>query len=247
MLFEGRNEIKYNYGEYGYTRGGGTIFHAGIDVNGLDSDLVLMPSYKGKSISGTVVSSRIVEKSTGDLTWEWGYYICVKLDADQTPDVVNYLYFCHNEKNMVNVGQKVKTGDVLATMGNTGNAAFASPPLKHVHFEVRQYTWSGGLNPESYTQTENKAGIYGQDVDAKESEEQSAIVLSEEKAPLGTLKALYNINVRSAPSTNCDILGLFKAGAKAEFYERQNTWARIKAGEGYAWIMAEPYTEVENA
>ncbi len=250
MLFEGRNEIKYSYGEYGYTRGGGTIFHAGIDVNGLDSDIILMPSFEGKSISGTVVSSRIVGQNTGDLTWEWGYYVCVKLHENQTPDVVNYLYFCHNEKNLVNVGQTVKTGDAIAIMGNTGNAQFASPPLKHAHFEVRQYTWSGGLNPTSYTQTQNKTGIYGQEPITQTNEEQteqSGILLSETKAPLGKLKALYNINIRSAPSTNCDVLGLLTAGATTDFYERQSTWARIDTGKGYAWIMAEPYTEGYNA
>ena len=34
-------------------------------------------------------------------------------------------------------GQRVKTGDALAVMGNTGNAALASPPYAHCHFEVR--------------------------------------------------------------------------------------------------------------
>ena len=60
--------------------------------------------------------------------------MCVELDAGQTPDAVNYLYFCHNAQNLVSVGQRVKSGDALAVMGSTGNAALASPPFAHCHF-----------------------------------------------------------------------------------------------------------------
>ena len=80
-------------------------------------------------------------------TWEWGYYICVKLDANQTPDAVNYLYFCHCSKLLASVGQKVKTGDVLAVVGQTGNAAGT---WTHCHFEVRATATSKGLDPSAY-------------------------------------------------------------------------------------------------
>ena len=75
-----------------------------------------MPDYKGKSISGRVITARKVDKSTGSKTWEWGWYVCVELDAGQTPDAVNYLYFCHNARNLVSVGQRVKSGDALAVI-----------------------------------------------------------------------------------------------------------------------------------
>ena len=35
------------------------------------------------------------------------------------------------------MGQRVKSGDALAVMGSTGNAALASPPFAHCHFAVR--------------------------------------------------------------------------------------------------------------
>lgn len=160
-IFIGRQEIPFYYSCWGYTRGNGKTWHGGQDVVGLDSTTIIMPDYKGKSISGTVVTSRKVDKSTGNLTWEWGWYVCVKLDANQTPDSVNYLYFCHNEKNLVSVGQKVKTGDSLAIMGNSGNAALANPPIKHCHFEVRATSTGKGLDPTAYTGCENKVGVYG--------------------------------------------------------------------------------------
>ncbi len=161
MIFKGRNQVPFYYSCYGYTRGNGTIWHGGIDIVGLDDKTIYMPSYNGKSISGQVVQSRIVT-DTSDLTWEWGYYVCVKLDYNQTPDTVNYLYFCHNSQNLVSVGQSVKTGDVLAIMGNTGNAAYANPPIEHVHFEVRDYIGARGSDPSAYTGIPNAVGIYGE-------------------------------------------------------------------------------------
>lgn len=161
-LFKGRMQVPYYYSCFGYTRGSGKTWHGGQDVAGLDSDSILMPDYDGKSISGKVITARKVDRSTGNKTWEWGWYVCVQLDANQTPDKVNYLYFCHNEQNLVAVGQKVKSGDVLAVMGNSGNAAEANPPIKHCHLEVRATVTGAGLDPTHYSGCANRVGIYGE-------------------------------------------------------------------------------------
>lgn len=167
MIFEGRNRVRYNYSRFGYTRGNGKTWHGGIDIEGLDDKNIRMPFYKGKSITGTVVRSRIVTDKNNK-TWEWGYYVCVQLDANQTPDIVNFLYFCHNSKNIVSVGQKVKSGDILAVMGNTGNAALANPPFEHCHFEVRQTSTSKGLDPTSYAEIPNEIGTYKKEENGSE-------------------------------------------------------------------------------
>lgn len=157
MLYTGRNLVKYDYSRYGYTRGGGKTWHGGLDIGGLDDTKIRMPGYNGKSISGTVVTARIVTDKSNK-TWEWGWYVCVKLDANQTPDAVNYLYFCHCSKLLVKVGQKVKTGDVLAIVGQTGNAAGT---WTHCHLEVRATATGKGLDPTAYAGIPNKAGVYG--------------------------------------------------------------------------------------
>ena len=200
LLFHGRNRIRYGYARWGYTRGGGSIFHAGADVEGLDDTIIRMPGYglgaERHAISGTVVTARRVAQSTGNPTWEWGWYVCVKLDAGQTPDAVNYLYFCHNAKNFVVVGQRVKTGDALAVMGNTGNAALASPPYAHCHFEVRATSTGKGLDPTQYMGFENAVGTYG----AAEEEE------SEMVQPLSP----GNITIQIGPASSGDRAALKK-------------------------------------
>ena len=165
-IFNGRVLVPYSYGCYGYTRGGGSTWHGGIDLVGADDPTIRMPYYTAadgsqKPIRGTVVTARMVDRSTGNLTWEWGWYVCVQLDANQTPDAVNYLYFCHCASLLVKVGQKVKSGDALAVMGNSGNAALNSPPYKHCHLEVRATATGRGLNPTAYSGTDNAAGTYG--------------------------------------------------------------------------------------
>lgn len=157
-IFNGRTQIVYSYGCYGYTRGGGATWHGGLDLVGLDDPFIRMPPYMGKkAIQGTVTRARIVTDHN-DKTWEWGWYICVQLDAGQTPDEVNFLYFCHCKELLVKVGQKVKTGDILGIMGQTGNAAGG---YDHCHLEARATAAGIGLDPTAYSGTENAVGIYG--------------------------------------------------------------------------------------
>lgn len=157
MLFVGRNLVKYDYSRYGYTRGGGKTWHGGLDIGGLDDAKIRMPYYNGKKITGTVTRARIVTDKSNK-TWEWGWYVCVRLDANQTPNAVNYLYFCHCASLLVRVGQRVASGDALAVMGQTGNAAGG---YDHCHFEVRATANGKGLDPTAYAGIPNKAGTYG--------------------------------------------------------------------------------------
>lgn len=126
-IYMGRTEILYNYGRFGYTRGNGKTWHGGVDVVGLDDTYVRMPYYQNddgtlRSIAATVRRARCVT-NRNNKTWEWGNYVGVLFDAGQTPDDVNYLVFAHNARLLVKEGQHVKSGDILAVMGNTGNAA----------------------------------------------------------------------------------------------------------------------------
>lgn len=159
-IFKGRVEVRYNYGRFGWTRGGGKTWHGGIDIVGLDDATIYMPFYMGKKITGTVVNARIVLNKS-NRTWEWGWYVCVKLNKNQTPDAVNYLYFCHCASLLVKQGQKVSSGDALAVMGNSGNAADANPPYIHCHLEARATATGTGVGPTAYAGITNAVGVYG--------------------------------------------------------------------------------------
>ena len=159
-IFYGRVRVVYSWGRYGWTRGDGKTWHGGIDLVGLDDKTIRMPYYKGKKITGKVVRARIV-LDRSNKTWEWGYYVCVQLDANQTPDAVNFLYFCHCSSLLVQVGQKVSSGDALAVMGRTGNAALGDCPYDHCHLEVRATATGRGLDPTAYAGCDNAVGVYG--------------------------------------------------------------------------------------
>ncbi len=228
MLFKGRNEVPYSYSEFGYTRGNGTVWHGGIDIVGVDDDTILMPSYMGKSITGIVRTSGFVPQSTGDRTWEWGNYVCVQLNYNETPDTVNYLYFCHNKQNLVKVGQTVKTGDAIAIMGNTGNAAQASPPIPHVHFEVRAAKTSAGVNPTAYTMTKNAQGVYGTALVSSTS----GVSDNADKSYTATIK-IDSLRLRTLPDTESTtiVLTLLEKGQTFDLLQTKNGWAYLKTSE----------------
>ena len=148
----------------GLYRNNGKGWHGGSDEEGLDSTITIRcPIIRAKSISGRVVTARKVDRSTGSKTWEWGWYVCVELDAGQTPDAVNCLYFCHNARNLVSVGQRVKSGDALAVMGTTGNAALASPPFCTLPFRGAGHSRRGqGLTQRHTPALPNAVGTYGE-------------------------------------------------------------------------------------
>ena len=170
-IFTGRVQIKYRYGRYGYTRGGGKIWHGGMDIVGLDSTDIRMPYYKGKRIAGTVTRARRVTDHSSK-TWEWGWYVCVKLDANQTPDDVNFLYFCHCRELKVQPGDRVASGDLLAVMGQSGNAAGG---YDHCHLEARATANGKGLDPSQYAGCPNAVGVYGEQPKTNDEDRKSVV------------------------------------------------------------------------
>lgn len=64
------------------------------------------------------------------------------------------LYYAHLDSLVVSGGYRVKVGDTLGFVGNTGNAKTTSP---HLHFGI--YTSSGAVNPLPFVQQANKLEI----------------------------------------------------------------------------------------
>ena len=176
-IFEGRNQIAYSYGRFGYTRNSGKTWHGGIDVVGVDSSMIRAV------VAGIVVFSGIVTNKT-DRTWEWGYYVCIQGNDGR------FYYYCHMaQAPVVRTGQSVNAGAAIGIMGNTGNAAGG---YKHCHFEVRTARRaSAAINPAPYCGCENRVGTYGP-VSIKPLSSEACII-NIGPASTGDVKMLQNL------------------------------------------------------
>ncbi len=150
-------------GCYGMTRGGGKTWHGGMDIVGVDSDIILMPYYEmpdgtQKPIKGRVTRARIVTDHS-DRTWGVGGIMFVSsLMPTRPPRCGQFHVLLPLLRLLVDVGDRVISGQQLAIMGETGNAEGTHP---HCHFEVRATASGKGLDPTAYAAIPNKAGIYG--------------------------------------------------------------------------------------
>ena len=140
MIYTGRFSVTSPFGWR--LLNGTTDNHKGIDVVGLDDKHVCAVR------PGVVGASQIITDRS-NRTWEWGNY--VRIDGDDGM----YYYYCHLDKRIVTVGQRVNKGDHIGIEGNTGYS-FGS----HCHFEVRNLSgWS--VNPAPYLDIPNAVGQYG--------------------------------------------------------------------------------------
>lgn len=117
--------------------------HHGIDLVGETDINVYAPC------DGTIGASTIVTDKT-NRTWEWGNF--VRID---TEDKKHSIFLCHLKSRTATVGQKVKKGDKIGVMGNTGRS-FGS----HTHYEVRKYGISTKVNPADFIGIPNRVGTY---------------------------------------------------------------------------------------
>lgn len=145
MIFEGRNQIPYSWGRYGYVRNNGKTWHGGQDIVGLDNTTV-------RSVEGGKVLQSTIITNKANLTWEWGNYVMI-----QTPDGERHVY-AHLERRLVSAGETVQAGQAIGIMGNTGNAAGG---YKHVHFERRKADERTAIDPSVKSGCANRVGTYG--------------------------------------------------------------------------------------
>ncbi len=124
LAFPVTPKVKSSIGSFwGVGRDEGTRKHEGIDIFAPRGTALVAAA------DGTV--TRVNENTLG------GKVVFL------SPDNKNYtLYYAHLEKQLAEPGQRVKTGDTIGLMGNTGNAITTSP---HLHFGI--YTNEGAIDP----------------------------------------------------------------------------------------------------
>lgn len=115
-------------------------YHNGVDLVGVGSTVVC------SVCDGTVLSSQIITDKS-NRTWEWGNYVSIQASDGAV------IYYCHLASRAVKKGDKVKKGQRIGIMGNTGYSFGA-----HTHFEVRRNNKS--INAAEYLGIPNKVGQY---------------------------------------------------------------------------------------
>ncbi|WP_026464570.1 peptidoglycan DD-metalloendopeptidase family protein [Adhaeribacter aquaticus] len=117
---------------WGQDRDGGKRKHEGVDIFAAKGTPVLA------STDGIV--SRVGESGLGGkVVW----LSDIKLSQS--------LYYAHLDKQLVSAGQRVKAGDTLGLVGNTGNARFTVP---HLHFGIYSFN-RGAVDPYPFIQDKN--------------------------------------------------------------------------------------------
>lgn len=122
LVFPVAGSRSYIKDKWGASRAGGLRKHKGIDIH----------ARKGTPVVA-ICDGVIVEK---DHTTIGGKTLWLKGKHAWTA------YYAHLDKQYVKEGQRVRKGQVIGTVGNTGNAR-TTPP--HLHFGVKQ--GKGWVNP----------------------------------------------------------------------------------------------------
>lgn len=113
---------------YGASRDGGKRKHEGVDIFARKGTLVVAPT-------DGVVTRVGTSKLGGKVVWLQDF------------KRGHSYYFAHLDSQAVKTGMKLKRGDLLGTVGNTGNARFTPP---HLHFGIYQ---NRAKDPLHYIQT----------------------------------------------------------------------------------------------
>jgi hypothetical protein len=117
------------------------------------------------------------------------------------------LYYAHLDGFAVEAGTRVKAGDTLGYVGNTGNARFTPA---HLHFGI--YTMDGAVNPLPYVYTVSK-------ITAKQFPKtfKSTVVKVKGKG-----------NLRQGPGTDMPVIGAVSANETLLLLGQNKDWLHIK-------------------
>tara|TARA_R110002049_G_scaffold3515_12_gene26368 strand:- start:69 stop:1478 length:1410 start_codon:yes stop_codon:yes gene_type:complete len=174
---------------WGDARAGGSRRHEGVDVFAKRGTPVL-------AVARGRVSKAGQNRLGGNVVWlNTGRY--------------NY-YYAHLDSQLVQSGKRVKLGDTLGTVGNTGNARTTSP---HLHFGVYS-RGRGAKNPLPFLQSlEKSIPIVASDS-----------VLLKEK---GVFLAKSG-NLRASPNLSSKVISSYPNETLFDVLGKSGDWFRIK-------------------
>ena len=213
--------------DYGYTYSDGS-FHKGIDL--------VASAESGKG------ADYIVAFADGTVT---GYAKNVSGFNNDTPTLSmgNYVIIDHGNgfktrymhmlKGSVKVktGDKVKKGQVIGYMGNTGNSYG-----RHLHFDI-------SYNKNLYGGYASNGRFYLDPKPYLKGTKSFTIIEPTTKPSTSTKKEHYIVqvnsflNVRKEPSVNSKILGMLNNGEEVTKIGSKGEWTEIEGKKANGWVM----------
>ncbi len=172
---------------WGVPRDGGARLHEGVDISAKHRTPALA------SADGYI--SRVSENEIG------GKVVFL------TDDDFGYnIYYAHLDEQLVKAGQKIKAGEQIGLVGNTGNAKNTIP---HLHYGI--YTNDGAIDPLAF-------------IDTKRPEPKSISIAIQNINRW--LRTTSNVNITEGPSSTSQALGkssigdaVFIESASDKFYK----------------------------
>lgn len=145
MVFKGRNRVTQPYTYSASAKKG----HGGIDIVGDDNQAVHAVE------SGIVTMVSVWDGKTKIGTQSYGNLVVITDNSGKRH------YYAHLSSIAVIKGKSISVGDVIGTMGNTGNSFGA-----HTHYEVRTgSTTATRINPAEFCGVQNSKGTYTESVE----------------------------------------------------------------------------------
>ncbi|MGD8322498.1 MAG: M23 family metallopeptidase [Gemmatimonadota bacterium] len=191
---------------WGQPRDGGRRRHEGVDIFARRGTPVLAPA-------DGVVRRIQVTRLGGKVVWL------------RDPVRNASLYFAHLDSQAVEAGQRVKLGDVLGFVGNTGNARTTSP---HLHFGIYR-RGEGAVNPAPFLRQPRG----------------TLAPLAADLARLGGWVRLSEkgIHLRQAPGLRTEVVRDLEQYTPARVLAGSGDWYRVRLPDGTAGYVAARLTE----
>lgn len=173
---------------YGDSRDGGKRKHEGVDIFAKKGTFVIAPAPGTITRVGTTTLG-------GKVIWM------------QDKRRGHSYYFAHLDKQLVKAGATVNKGDILGTVGNTGNARYTPA---HLHFGIYQ---SRSLDPVHFIRTlEAAANVQPWDTTLREFDYKVAG---------------KNVSLRTGPSDKNTIVYTLSKDTYVQVIAQSNVWYRV--------------------
>lgn len=135
-------------------------------------------------------------------------------------------YYAHLDSIAVSPGDRVQRGEVLGTVGNTGNAVTTSP---HLHFGIYKFA-QGAVDPLPMVGRKKVVDTYNP----------PAVDLSQRWLSIKAEKA----NLRSGPSEKSAVVGSLMRMELMQVDSIAGNWLRVTTGDGMKGFIARSLTQV---